>query len=39
MGSTINSHLTSLAIYDESKLNKKLQKTISKIQKYVMGFL
>ncbi len=28
-----------MAIYDPSKLSKKMHNTIGKIQKYVMGFL
>ena len=36
---TVSSHLNSLAIYDETRLNRKVQHTIAKIQKYVLGFL
>jgi hypothetical protein len=35
----VSPHLNSFVIYDETKLNKKVQKTIAKIQKYMMGFL
>ena len=35
----VSSHFNSFVIYDETKLNKKVQKTIAKIQKYMMGFL
>lgn len=35
----VSSHLSSFVIYDETKLNKKLQNTIVKIQKYMLGFL
>ena len=35
----VSSHLNLFAIFDETKLNKKLQNTIAKIQKYMMGFI